>query len=65
MESLKLKVVTSALGASSAMTGFLSLSSCTGACGACLGCAGAGLGLAVVFLFNRKKAKTGGDDAVA
>ena len=65
MEALKLKIVTSALGVSSAMTGFIGLSSCTGACGACFGCAGAGIGLVVVGLFSRKKAKKEGDDALA
>jgi hypothetical protein len=52
------RLLCSALGASSGLTGFISVSGCSGsACPSCFGCAGVGVGAALIVLFGLKKRK--------
>lgn len=56
MEGLKNKILYSALGASSGLTGLVSLARCSGAaCTSCLGCAVPGIGILLITLFNKLK----------
>ncbi|MFA4828662.1 MAG: hypothetical protein WC855_03890 [Thermodesulfovibrionales bacterium] len=54
MERLKNRLLYTALGASSGLTGLASFSMCSGnACTSCFGCAGAGIGVLLIVLLNK------------
>ncbi len=54
MERLRNRLLYTALGASSGLTGLASFSRCSGnACTSCFGCAGAGIGVLLIVIFNK------------
>lgn len=54
MEKLRNRLLYTALGASSGLTGLASFSRCSGnACTSCFGCAGAGIGVLLILLLNK------------
>lgn len=66
MEALKHKLLYGLLGATSGLSGLVSLARCSGGtCTSCFGCAGAGVGIALIVLMNRMKGRGGKNDGMA
>ena len=59
MEGFKDKILYSVIGASSGLTGLISLSRCPGnTCISCFGCAGVGIVVILIALFNKMNLPT-------
>lgn len=67
MESLRHRLLYTAVGASSGLTGLVSFSRCSGnVCTSCFGCAGAGIGVLLILLLNKfGRSKQEGDNGMA
>ncbi|MDO9288130.1 MAG: hypothetical protein Q7T83_05015 [Thermodesulfovibrionales bacterium] len=67
MEKFRNRLLYTAVGALSGLTGIASFSRCSGnACASCFGCAGAGIGVLLIVLLNKfRRSKQEGDNGMA